>query len=453
MEGKKLKDLKNKSFDSIQKMFDRAFKRVNTFVDIKTELVEGSSKRAVEELEQESTKKQKVDEDKDTVEHQSLIEVILDEEKMLQLMFQMIKSFDREDLEDLYKLVKARYGSTRPVEDLDLVLWNDLKTLFEPHGRIVGIKSLLNAASITAAHIRVNAAQLFNAAEGVNAASEEVSTAECLINLVVQNGWSLCQLDINNDFLYGDLSETVYMALPKSEKENFMALLVYVDDIIITGNNAIELENFKSFLKTNILIKDLGKLKYFLGIEVFETEQGLCLSQRKYCLDLLSDFVLLAYKPSATPLEQTFSISNEPTERDPILDNITEYQKIIEKLIYMTHTRPDISYSVHCLSQFMYKPLKSHLKISLKVLRYLKSNPGKDGSLVSWKSKKQNTLSKSSAEAEYRAIASVTPEIIWIHKILKDLEQEHVLPVKLYCDSQVAIKIAANTVFMKELDI
>ncbi|GJU17252.1 hypothetical protein Tco_1145218 [Tanacetum coccineum] len=219
MEGKKLKDLKNKSFDFIQKMFDRAFKRVNTFVDFRTDLVEDSSKRAGEELEQESTKKQKVDEDKDTTELQSLMEVILDEEElaidaaplaikslsivgwkihkegkksyyqimradgksqMYRIFSHMLKSFSREDLEDLYKLVKAKYESTRLVEDLDLLLWGDLKTMFEPHvkdtvwwnqqdykvlewkflGRLLRIKSLLNAASITAAHIRVNAAQL-----------------------------------------------------------------------------------------------------------------------------------------------------------------------------------------------------------------------------------------------------------------------------------------------------
>ncbi|GKA22665.1 hypothetical protein Tco_0708627 [Tanacetum coccineum] len=82
MEGKKPKNLKNESFDSIQKMFDRAFKRVNTFVDFRTDLVEGSSKRAGEELEQESTKKQKVDKDKDTAELQSLMEVIPDEEEV-----------------------------------------------------------------------------------------------------------------------------------------------------------------------------------------------------------------------------------------------------------------------------------------------------------------------------------------------------------------------------------
>ncbi|GJV51228.1 hypothetical protein Tco_1446969 [Tanacetum coccineum] len=257
MEGWKHKDLKSKDFDSIKELFDKAFTRVNMFVDFRTNLVEGSSKRAGEELKQESTKKQKVDEDKDIVELQSLMEVIPDEEdvatdvaplatkslsivdwkiykegkksyyqivradgksQMYRVFSQMLKSFTREDLDDLYKLVKAKYESTRPVEDLFLVLWNDLKTMFEPHvedeiwklqqrykvlswklfdscgvhclslksgmiymlvekrypltpptitdvlnkklqGRIIEIQSLLNAASITAALIDVNATQ------------------------------------------------------------------------------------------------------------------------------------------------------------------------------------------------------------------------------------------------------------------------------------------------------
>ncbi|GJT62024.1 ribonuclease H-like domain-containing protein [Tanacetum coccineum] len=323
--------------------------------------------------------------------------------------------------------------------------------------------------------------------------------------IFVQNNWSLYQLDINNAFLYGDLDETVYMDLPegyynfddkrvcklknslyglkqaprqwnakliqtlvecgfkqsksdyslftKSEKGIFLALLLHVDDIIVTGNNIDEIEKFKEFLRTKFQIKDLGKLKYFLGIEVLETDLGVCLSQRKYCLDLLSEYGLLACKPSATPLEQNLAIRNERTDIDKILDYITEYQRLIGKLIYLTHTRPDISYSVHCLSQFMHKPLRSHIKIALKAkcLATRKSVTGfcikLNGSLISWKSKKQHTLAKSSAEAEYKAMAYVTSEVTWILKILRDLEWDKVLPVNLYCDSQAAIKIIANPVF------
>ncbi|GJR99016.1 ribonuclease H-like domain-containing protein [Tanacetum coccineum] len=195
-----------------------------------------------------------------------------------------------------------------------------------------------------------------------------------------------------------------------SDNGVFLAFLVYVDDIIITGNNISEIKNFKVYLKFKFMIKDLGKLKYFLGIEIIETNKDICLNQRKYVLDLLSEYDMLACKPAKT--------------------------------------LPNISYVVHYLSQFMHSHLRSHLKTAFKILRYLKSYPGlgihtvKDfgknlfaysdadwakcvvsrksvtgycvflnNSLVSWKSKKQNTLLKSSTEAEYRALALVTIEV------------------------------------------
>ncbi|GJQ93911.1 hypothetical protein Tco_0005050 [Tanacetum coccineum] len=139
IEGYKLKDLNSKGFDSIQEMFDRAFKRVNTFEDFRTELVEGKEKRAGEEMIQESSKKQKSPRIVDYKIHKegkkSYYQIIRADGKsqMYMIFSHMLKSFDREDLETLYKLVKAKYKSTRPVEDLDLVLWNDLKTMFEPH--------------------------------------------------------------------------------------------------------------------------------------------------------------------------------------------------------------------------------------------------------------------------------------------------------------------------------
>ncbi|GJU50010.1 hypothetical protein Tco_1219565 [Tanacetum coccineum] len=152
MEGYKLKDLKSKGFDSIQEMFDRAFKRLD--------------------YTESSIVVQKVDDDKETTKLKQCMEIIPDEEEvtidaiplavksprivdwkihkegkksyyqiiradgksqMYRIFSQMIKSFDREDLEDLYKLVKARYGSTRPVESMDYLLWNDMKIMFEPH--------------------------------------------------------------------------------------------------------------------------------------------------------------------------------------------------------------------------------------------------------------------------------------------------------------------------------
>ncbi|GJU41942.1 ribonuclease H-like domain-containing protein [Tanacetum coccineum] len=171
-------------------------------------------------------------------------------------------------------------------------------------------------------------------------------------------------------------SKSDYSLYTKSDKGVFLALLVYVDDIIITGNSVSEIEKFKVYLKSKFMIKDLGKLKYFLGIEIVDTEKGICLNQRKCVLDLLSEYGMLACKPAKTPLMSKLVVSNEACEKDPLLDNITDYQKLIGKLIYFTNTRHDISYDVHCLSQFMHSPLKSHLKIAFKILRYLKSCPG-----------------------------------------------------------------------------
>ncbi|GJR39643.1 hypothetical protein Tco_1215327 [Tanacetum coccineum] len=176
MEGYKMKDLKHFNFGTIKEKFDKAFKRVNTFKDFRPELVkgnkgkgEGSKKRAGDELMKEQAKKQNVDDDaNETAELNKLIEVteevaidvvplavktlvvgwkIYKEGKksyyqitraggnsQRYLVFShMLRNFNREDLEDLWKLVKAKYGSTRPVEDLDLVLWNDLKNMFEPN--------------------------------------------------------------------------------------------------------------------------------------------------------------------------------------------------------------------------------------------------------------------------------------------------------------------------------
>nr|GEU43116.1 ribonuclease H-like domain-containing protein [Tanacetum cinerariifolium] len=145
-------------------------------------------------------------------------------------------------------------------------------------------------------------------------------------------------------------SKSDYSLFTKNKDNVFIALLVYVDDIIIIGSSLIEIETFKKFLKTKILIKDLGKLKYFLSIEVLETKSGMCLTQSKYAFDLITEFGLLDGESSYIPLPPNNALSSKPTDTDPKLKNVTGYQKLIGKLNYLTTTRSDIAYIVSCLS-------------------------------------------------------------------------------------------------------
>ncbi|XP_076935490.1 uncharacterized protein LOC143602168 [Bidens hawaiensis] len=338
-------------------------------------------------------------------------------------------------------------------------------------------------------------------------------TVRCVITLAVENDWPLFQLDINNAFLYGELNENVYMKFPegyfskndthvcklvkslyglkqaprmwnaklvsallkmgfvqsacdyslfvKNDNSVFIVLLVYVDDIVLTGNNVSAIEEIKEMLRSIFLIKDLGLLKYFLGIEVLRSDVGVCLSQRKYCMELLTEYDMSACKPVNTPIEQNYVVMNMCEK---------------EKNCFKKYNR--------FLSQFMHSPSNAHLQLALRLLRYLKRAPSlgilfKKGdsrnltayadsdwakcldtrrsvtgyciflgqSLVAWKSKKQLTVSRSSAEAEYRAMCACAEEIIWIKNLLKELKVIISLPVSLNCDNNAAISIAANPVF------
>ncbi|GJU65596.1 ribonuclease H-like domain-containing protein [Tanacetum coccineum] len=230
----------------------------------------------------------------------------------------------------------------------------------------------------------------------------------------------LFQLDINNALLYGDLSEDAYMTLPpifNSEKSKskfdyslftknyddmFIALLVYVDDIVITENNLPKIEKFKF--------------------------------QRKYCLEILHEYGLLAAKYIDTPLSENTTINHVESDDDHLLSNVGNYQRLVGKLIYLTNIRPGISYVVHCLSQFMHVPLESHLDDVLRVLRYLK------GSLATRKS-----VSGS--------MASATCEVIWLSNLLGDMGVKGLLHVVLYCDNSSALQIAANHEKSKHFEI
>ncbi|XP_028805888.1 uncharacterized protein LOC114760767 [Neltuma alba] len=277
-------------------------------------------------------------------------------------------------------------------------------------------------------------------------------------------------------------------------------LVVYVDDIVITGSNGSGISSLKSFLNSHFQMKDLGSLTYFLGIEVMRSKKGILLTQRKYVLDLLKETGKLGAAPTkfpmvhnplldadgSIPLDDSLDDEKQMLEaqKSKPFENPERYRRMIGKLNYLTVTRPDITYPVSVLSQFMASLTIRQWEALEHVLHYLKGCPGRGilyknhghtdiecfcdadhggskatrrsttgycvfvgGNLVSWKSKKQNVVSRSSAEAEYRAMAQSVCEIIWIYQLLKEVGLKTTLPAKLWCDNKAALHIASNSVF------
>jgi Reverse transcriptase (RNA-dependent DNA polymerase) len=151
-------------------------------------------------------------------------------------------------------------------------------------------------------------------------------------------------------------------------------VLIYVDDIIIVGNDLEEIKRVKMQLKENFDIKDLGLLKYFLGIEIAHSPKSIFISQRKYTLNLLRETGKIGCKPSSTPIDSKNKLNTEDGEP---LENVNQFQRLVGKLIYLTVTRPDISFSVSQISRFMHFPKTPHLDAINRILRYLKGTPGR----------------------------------------------------------------------------
>ena len=161
----------------------------------------------------------------------------------------------------------------------------------------------------------------------------------------------------SNSYLQSNGDHTLFYKHSKSGK--LTILEVYVDDIIITGNDDDERERLQKGLMSEFAIKNLGQMKFFLGIEVAHSTQGILLSQQKYILDLLTETGFFECQHVRTPIEVNHKLTlNECEEKV----DIGRYQRLVRKLIYLVHTRPDISYAVNILSQFMHSPRGSHLQ-------------------------------------------------------------------------------------------
>ena len=160
----------------------------------------------------------------------------------------------------------------------------------------------------------------------------------------------------------------------KKQQGKVTALIVYVDDMVITGDDIEEISRLQGQLASEFKMKNLGGLKYFLGIEVARSTQGIFLSQRKYVLDLLSEVGLLECKPVDTPIVQNHKLGIYPNQKPT---DKGRYQRLVGKLIYLSHTHPDIAYAMSVVSQFMHCPSEEHMEAVIRILRYLKSSPGK----------------------------------------------------------------------------
>ncbi|XP_071683216.1 uncharacterized protein [Lolium perenne] len=260
-------------------------------------------------------------------------------------------------------------------------------------------------------------------------------------------------------------------------------MLVYVDDIVLAGSSTAAIERLVQTLSSTFPINDLGRLEYFLGIEAAYQSQGLILTQHKYALDLLHRANMEHCRSVTTPMSSTDKLSRDLG--DPLgSDDAFRYRSLVGGLQYLTLTRPDLSFAMNKVCQYLSQPTTVHYEAVKRILRYVKGTistglrfqPSSSSrlaiytdadwvgcsddrrstggfaiflgpNLVSWSSRKQPTVSRSSTEAEYKALANGTAEATWIQSLLKELGVHQSRPSVLWCDNLGATYLTANPVF------
>ncbi|GJV27074.1 ribonuclease H-like domain-containing protein [Tanacetum coccineum] len=334
------------------------------------------------------------------------------------------------------------------------------------------------------------------------------ATIRTVLSLAVSHQWPIHQLDVKNAFLHGHLTETVYMHQPpgftdpihpdyvchlqrslyglkqaprawfqrfasyavrvgfqhsKTDSSLFIFrrgvdtayLLLYVDDIILTASSSAFLQRIISSLHGEFAMTDLGPLNYFLGIAATRTSDGIFLSQTKYAIEILERAHMLNCNPCRTPVDTEQKLGPEGS---PVADP-TLYRSLAGALQYLTFTRPDLSYTVQQLCLYMHDPREPHFHAMKCVLRYLRGTTGLGlqlstsgycvflgDNLLTRSSKRQETLSRSRAEAEYRGVANAVAETSWIRNLLRELHTPLSTAILVYYDNVSDVYMSANLV-------
>jgi len=277
-------------------------------------------------------------------------------------------------------------------------------------------------------------------------------------------------------------SETGHSVFFKSSSLNkVIYLVIYVDDIVITGNDQEGIKDLKQHLYSHFQTKALGRLCYFHGI-VAQPQEGIAIFQGNV-LDILEEIGMLECKLLDTPMDPNVKLLQNQGEPYP---DQGRYRRLVGKLNYLTMTRPDILFdgSVVTVSQFLNSPCDSHWNFVVRILRYIKGSREKGlvysyrghtnivgysyvdwagdvnvrkstlgycflmgGNLISWKSKKQIVVTRTSNQAEYRGMARATCELLWLKHLLEELKFCELDPMELMRDNQLALYLFSNPVF------
>ncbi|KAL0312159.1 UNVERIFIED_CONTAM: Retrovirus-related Pol polyprotein from transposon RE1 [Sesamum radiatum] len=324
----------------------------------------------------------------------------------------------------------------------------------------------------------------YNQIEGIdyNASFSPVAkvvTVRVFLTIAAARAWPIQQLDINNAFLHGYLDEDIYMLSPEGY-HNEPGLVCKLEGSLY-GPSLSDIQNVKVYLHDLFSIKDLGDARYFLGLEIARNSSSTYLAQMKYTLDIIKDTGLQHSKSVSIPFPSDLKLTANSGTR---LQHPDIFRRLVGPLLYLGFTKPDISHSVQQLSQFLNHPCEGHLSAALHVVRYLKGCPSQGfflptsnnfelsvfsdadwasfkhsrrsltefcvflgSAFVSWKTKKQSTVSRSTTEAKYRSMAATVGELRWISYLLTDFGVNVHTPVPLYCDNKAALHIMANPVF------